>query len=479
MAARFLIVDGTPSIAVLLRLTFDQAEINLMSDAGKALHEIAAHSTNVAVFHSCAAGMPGVEFVRQAKRIDPALSVVLTSDCGKVSEAIQAMQTGAYDYLTTPTESIPFGEVMVKALEANLVNRQQRDDQRAECEAVDPEFAVGSSPRLMEIWKLVGRIADTDATVLIRGESGTGKELLARTIHSHSRRRDRPFVAVNCAALPDALFEAEMFGHEKGAFTGAHARRIGKFESCQGGTILLDEVGEMSLASQAKLLRVLENQGFERVGGNETLRCDIRVIACTHQDLEQAIAQRRFRLDLYHRLRVISFTLPPLRERREDIPALADLFCRSFAARYGKGALSVSARGKRALMEHLWPGNIRELKNVMNSAVAASAGRVLGREDFEPILGGPVALGDDPPPGEDYYGYFVKLLWPGLDRTGVARAREKYRQISQGLEKSFIHFVLARCNYNQVHASRLLGVSRNTLRGRISQYHIKEPSELN
>ena len=478
MSVRFLVVDGEKSIVTLLRLVFaDEAHVTLVPDAKEGLRRIVMDQPNVVIFHMCQAGTHGLAFLREAKVIDPTLSIILTSEYGKISEAIQAMQIGAFDYIGRPVERTSFSIAMHKAVETNIMNRRLRSNgTRTKEPGGDVDVMIGSSPRLLEIWKLVGRIADTNTTVLIQGESGTGKELLARSIHAHSQRRHRPFLVVNCAAMPDTLFEAELFGHEKGAFTDAYARRIGKFENCNGGTILLDEIGEMSLVSQAKLLRVLENQSFERVGGNQSIRCDVRTIACTHQDLEQAVRQKRFRLDLYHRLKVVCMHLPPLRERPEDIPELIDLFCGVFSRAYHKEPREVSQRAKRLLMAHRWEGNIREMKNVINSAVAASAGPLLDKEDFERILGGTDAIVCDIPGGEDYYQYFVNKFWPSLNAAGV-NTRAKYVEISQGLEKSFIQFVLENCKYNQVQASKILGLSRGTLRNRISHHQISRSSE--
>jgi two-component system, NtrC family, nitrogen regulation response regulator GlnG len=477
MRPRILIVDGDESIAMLLKVSYanEPVRVILVPDAERGLQRVAADRPNVAIFNLCQGGMPGLEFLRQAKIVDRSLSVIMITDCGKVNEAIDAMQTGAYDYLVKPLDRIKFGQLVQKALECNLKSRQVRyssSRERLQLQKGDEDIMIGSAPSLLEIWKLVGKFSGSDPTVLIQGESGTGKELLARAIYTHSRRRDKPFLAINCAALPDSLLEAEMFGHEKGAFTDAHVRRIGKFEQCDGGTILLDEIGEMSPLSQAKLLRVLENQGFERLGGSETIRCDVRVIACTHQNLEEALRQNKFRLDLYHRLKVVNIHLPPLRERVGDIPLLIDLFCQVFSRSCGKELRKVTAEARELLTLHKWEGNIRELKNVIHSAIVASTGTVLDRDNFEPLLrcccGPPEASVE----GQQYYEYFAKVFWPRLDLAGVKGVRHQYREMSEGLEKVVVKFVLERCGHNQVLASQMLGMSRTTLRERIKRYRI-------
>jgi DNA-binding NtrC family response regulator len=320
----------------------------------------------------------------------------------------------------------------------------------------------------MEIWKLVGRIADSDATVLITGESGTGKELLARAICNHSTRRTKPFLAINCAAMPETLLESELFGHEKGAFTDAHQRRIGKFEHCNGGTMLLDEIGEMSISSQSKLLRVLENQEFERIGGNETIKTDVRVIASTNSSLEEAVHAKLFRLDLYHRLKGITLNLPPLRERQEDIPILVDLFCHTFAAKYGKAIQGVSSKALDLIMKSSWEGNIRELRNTIGAAVAVSDGDMLRIEDFHQVM---ADHNNQPVNTEnDYYAHFVQLLEPKVTSFHPDSIEGLYQDVCNGLEKAAIELALKKSGHNQVSAAKMLGISRNTLRNRIGRY---------
>jgi two-component system, NtrC family, nitrogen regulation response regulator GlnG len=479
MKPRLLIVDKKKSLETLLHAIFPdhEATITLVSHAEKGLQCVAAERPNVVIFDMCLPEMTALEFLRQAKLIDKAVVVIMTTSCGRINEAIETMQNGAFDYLVRPIEQARFGLVLHKALECNLLNRRVRyasSHERTEEPRRDEDVMIGSSPGLIEIWKMVGKIANSDLTVLIEGESGTGKELLARAIHSNSRRSNRPFLAINCAALPETLLESEMFGYEKGAFTDAKERRIGIFEQCNGGTILLDEIGAMSLSSQAKLLRILENKAYERIGGRDPICCDVRIIACTNEDMEEAVRQKRFRFDLYHRLRVICFQLPPLRDRVEDIPLLIDYFCKLFSRSCGKELCEVTAEARELLISRSWCGNIRELRNVINSAVTASAGRLLDCDDFVPLLASDNTLPNRPPrQGEKYYDYFVRSFWPMFDVKKVEhRGKEDYTEIRQGLEKAVIHYVMVKCRNNQVLASRQLGMSRNTLRERLKLYSL-------
>jgi DNA-binding NtrC family response regulator len=391
------------------------------------------------------------------------------------------MKLGAYDYLTKPFDMAKLKAVVGKAVECNLLSRKVRYSKELETPAdgeADTDIMIGSSPEMVEIWKMVGKVADSDATVLIQGESGTGKELLARAIYNNSRRRNRPFLAVNCAALPENLLESELFGHEKGAFTDAHTRRIGKFEQCNGGTIFLDEVGEMSPANQGKLLRVLENQEFERVGGNETIKVDVRVIAATNRSLVNAVKEKIFRIDLFYRLRVVSFYLPPLRERVEDIPLLANLFLGMFSKKYGREIKGIAPDAMDILVSQQWEGNIRELKNVINSATVFCKSEMLMAEDFassfgEMNVGRNIDLNGIV---DDYYAVFWSLLEPIFDKVCLKNRGAVYDNVNMGLEKALIHMAMEKSSQNQVLAAKLLGISRNTLRDRLERYRLDNSS---
>ncbi len=339
----------------------------------------------------------------------------------------------------------------------------------------DTDVMIGSSPEMIEIWKMVGKVADSDATVLIQGESGTGKELLARAIFSNSKRRNRSFIPVNCAAMPENLLESELFGHEKGAFTDAHTRRIGKFEQCNGGTIFLDEIGEMSLANQGKLLRVLEGQEFERVGGNEPIKVDVRIVAATNRSLVNAVKEKTFRMDLLYRLRIISFYLPTLRERMEDIPLLIDLFLRQFSRKYGKTIKGVALETLDLLISHPWEGNIRELKNTLSSAIVLCKGDIIMPEDIASLGGTGKQFAELTAPEceDDYNSIFTHILEPVFDKICLKHKGVIYDHFTMGLEKALIGMALHKHDNNQVLAAKMLGISRNTLRDRVERFNLK------
>ncbi len=479
MRYQFLIVDGENGEALTpyLRIALQRNNISLQftADSNEALQLIAANHPNVILYDMCLADMSGIEFLCKAKKIDHAVSIIMTTGCSNINDTIETIKHGAFDYLIKPPDKKLFCQVVRKALECNLLNRRVRyvpTTKHLDSADAGEDVMIGSSPKLMEIWKLVGKIADNDAPVLIQGESGTGKELLAKAIYNHSNRHTKPFLAINCAAIPETLLESELFGHEKGAFTDAHQRRIGKFEHCNGGTILLDEIGEISLPSQSKLLRVLENQQFERIGGNETIKTDVRVIASTNTSLEDAVNHKLFRLDLYHRLKGVSIHLPPLRERQEDIPILIDLFCRIFSARYGKRIERVSNKAMDFLQSCPWKGNIRELKNVIGSAIAVADGEILRLEDFFRVMTTEAESRADSRESNDYYAYFVRLLEPKVDPANQESIGVLYQEVSQGLEKAAIELALKKSGNNQVLTAKMLGISRNTLRNRIERYRL-------
>jgi DNA-binding NtrC family response regulator len=462
----------------MLKCVFpEEIELFLESDGDAALRRIAVERPNVAILDINLPGKSGLEVLKEAKKIDPGLAVIMTTGYGTTQTAIEAMKLGAYDYLTKPFDIKKMQSIVNKALECNLLSRKVRYAREAEslvADESDTDIMIGSSPEMIEIWKMVGKVADSDATVLIQGDSGTGKELLARAIYNNSRRRNRPFLAVNCAALPETLLESELFGHEKGAFTDAHIRRIGKFEQCNGGTIFLDEIGEMSPANQGKLLRVLENQEFERVGGNETIKVDVRVIAATNKSLVSCVKEKTFRIDLFYRLRVVSFFLPPLRDRVEDIPLLVNMFVNMFSLKYGKKLKGIAPEAMDMLISHYWEGNIRELKNVINSATVFSKSEMLMPEDFTSFLQGKTGKKEIDLEGivDDYYTVFWNILEPMFDRVCLKNRGSVYDNINMGLEKALIHMAMEKSAQNQVLAAKLLGISRNTLRDRLERYKI-------
>ncbi len=322
-------------------------------------------------------GINGLETLRRLRQMDAKQMVIMMTAYGTTQTAIEAMKLGAYDYLLKPFDVPRLKQIVLNALKAARDMRQVVSyEPLLESEDYDVGI-IGRSEAMQDVFKIIGQLAGSNATALITGESGTGKELVARAIYHHSKRNGQPFLAINCAAIPENLLESELFGHEKGAFTGATAQRIGKFEQCDGGTIFLDEIGDMTLSTQAKILRVLQSGSFERVGGNQPIQVDVRVIAATHKPLEEAVAAREFREDLFYRLNVVRIHIPPLRDRRTDIPLLVNYFLKKFGQAQGRAPKSIAAPAVEMLERFHWPGNVRELENVMQRAVVMAKGDVI------------------------------------------------------------------------------------------------------
>jgi DNA-binding NtrC family response regulator len=383
--------------------------------------------------------------------------------------AIEAMKMGAYEFITKPFD---VNKVM------SLVNRVMQESSHLRAletfskeKDLMPGDIIGQSPEMVEIAKVIGKVASSDATVLIQGESGTGKEMVARSIYKNSLRKDKPFLSVNCAALPDTLLESELFGHEKGAFTGAYTRKLGKFEVCNGGTILLDEIADMSPLTQSKVLRILQEQEFERVGGTDTIKVDVRMIAATNKSLVNLIKDGSFRVDLFYRLKVVSIHLPPLRERRIDVPLLIDHFIKMYSAETGKRIDGISKEALDDLKKYPWPGNIRELENNIHTAVVMAKGDILLPEHF-PVLSdkSETVHIDLEEIEEDYAQMFAQLISPNFEKAVAVSNNHIYSHLQSGFERALISAALKYTGSNQVKAAELLGISRNTLRDRISKY---------
>ncbi|MGQ0551879.1 MAG: sigma-54-dependent transcriptional regulator [Planctomycetota bacterium] len=343
----------------------------------------------------------GMEVLAGARRKGD-VDVVVVTGHGSVESAVEAMRAGAAHYITKPVNIHELREVLSRIVEKQRLRRRNQELEVQLDDRYGFDAIIGRSPGMLAMFRTLRQVAPTDVTVLVTGESGTGKELVARALHQNSRRRNAPFVALNCAALPESLLESELFGHERGAFTGASARKIGHIENATGGTLFLDEVGDMPLTTQVKILRVLEQRELVRVGSSATIPVDIRVIAATNQNLLEAVSQRRFREDLYFRLKVVSIELPPLRERASDIPLMVDAFVRELAARHGRAVRGVSPEVMRVLQTQSWPGNVRELRNVVETMIVTGGHEILQLEDLppglaqlpaaQPVVGSPASL---------------------------------------------------------------------------------------
>ncbi|PYN83148.1 MAG: DNA-binding response regulator [Candidatus Rokuibacteriota bacterium] len=388
--ATLLIADDDPGLRESLErtLTREGYRVVLASDGRAALERVQAGGVDLIVTDLKMPGLTGLELLRAAKAILPDVDVILLTAFGTVEEAVKAMKDGAYDFLTKPFRREQLVKLIDKALERrdlieqNRALKKQLEDLRAKGQM------IGASPSFRRMMTLIEQIADSSATILIQGESGTGKELVARTIHERSARRNGPFVAVNCAALPESLLESELFGYEKGAFTGAGGRKEGRFELAGGGTLFLDEVADLSLVTQPKILRVLQEGEFERLGGTRSLQVDVRIVAATNQDLAGMVKEKRFREDLYYRLNVITIRVPPLRERHEDIRVLAQHYLRVYAAKNGRKLEGFTGEAVERLESYAWPGNVRELENLIERSVLLARKDRIDAEDLPEEIGG-------------------------------------------------------------------------------------------
>jgi two-component system response regulator AtoC len=439
--AKILVVDDEAIVRESLRDWLTDAGYYVLTaeNGSQALDIIQKDKPAVAVADLVMPGMDGIELMKRTKELAAATEFIIITAYGSIPTAVAAVRAGAYDYIEKP-----FSPERVELLIEKLAERQRLVKENITLrqkleERYCFENIVTKSPKMGQIIELIGVVAKSNTTVLITGESGTGKELVARAIHSRSRRRDRPFVAVSCAALPESLLSSELFGHEKGAFTGAHIQRKGKIEFANRGTLFLDEIGEMSASIQVHLLRVLEEKEFARVGGNELVRADVRIISATNKDLKQAVASGQFREDLYYRLNVVNIELPPLRERREDILLLARHFLKKFAQENQKELSGLSREVSDFLLKYQWPGNVRELENTIERAVILAKGRYI---DIDSLLQRSSASG-------------VSAL-PGTSLKEV--------------ERNHIMGVLNQTSGNYTEAARILGISRATLYHKVKAY---------
>jgi two-component system nitrogen regulation response regulator GlnG len=460
--AHLLFLDENPAgLAEPLRRAFPAPgyRVQLAGPDPGGLRYVRADSPDVVLLGLGARAPSGLEIYRQIRQINAHVPVIFVAGARRADAAIEAMKQGAHDFLFRPIKLPVLRRVVGEALD---IARRTRDPAVARETETDPDAEgalVGSCPAMREVYKAIGRVAAQDVPVLITGESGTGKELVARALYQHSKRAEAPFLALNCAAIPEALLESELFGHEKGAFTGADRRRIGKFEQVSGGTVFLDEIGDMPPALQAKILRLLQEQTFERVGGNETVRTDVRILAATHHDLKADAARGSFRADLYYRLGVFTIDLPPLRERGDDLPLLMRHYLRRFSNELGRQVQEAAPEALERLRGYSWPGNVRELQSVLKQALLRASGTVLLPAFLPDLAGGP---GEPEPAG---------LRSPGLEaflhqRLGPG-AHDLYANAHRQVDRLLLARVLKYTGGNQQRAARLLGIARQTLRAKL------------
>jgi len=453
-----LIVDDEEGVRESVRAVLeDTCEVLQAANGQQALDVLGSHEVDLVMLDQRMPGESGIDILPRLKAVDSSIVVVLATAVRDVRMAVEAMRRGAYDYLTKPFDLEEILLVVRRALEKRALEREVVSLRSALAEgppttAGSFEGMVGRDPEMVRIYRLIGQIAEAPATVLITGESGTGKELIARAVHHQSGRRAAPFVAINVAAIPDTLLESELFGHEKGAFTGAHARRLGRFELAHGGTVFLDEIGSMRLELQTKLLRVLQEREIERLGGGRPVPVDVRVLAATNINLRQAIRDRTFREDLFYRLNVVPIHVPPLRERRVDIPPLVRHFVQKIARESHRDVRGVSPGALDVLTRYDWPGNVRELENVIHRAVVLASGPVIQLQDVP-----------------------LDVAMPDSSRVAEEAGATSLRDACDQFERQYVLRVLERVHWNVSRAARLLGVHRNTVLAKLSVWGVRRP----
>ena len=436
-----LVVDDDHGVRESFRLILeDRYEVLEAADGRQALERLRASPVDLVLLDIRLPEMDGIEVLERMKAVDDGVEVILVTAVKTVRIAVDAMKLGAFDYLTKPFDEDELLSLIRRALEKRSLEREVAFLRSELARQHDFDELVGQHPEMQKLYRLISQVARTTTTVVITGESGTGKELIARAIHRQGPRRDKPFVAVNPAALSDSLVESELFGHEKGAFTGAYQRKLGRFELAQGGTLFLDEISSLKPELQAKLLRVLQEREVERVGGTRPVRIDARIIVATNVDLRQAVADGKFREDLYYRLNVVPVAVPPLRDRRDDVPLLVAHFVRRYTQAFNKRLEGLTPEALKALHDYPWPGNVRELQNVIERVVALVDGPVVGLNDIP-----------------------LDLLLPDSRARVRDTAMLPLKQATDEFERQIVTRVLERVHWNRSEAARILGLHRNSL----------------
>ena len=472
---RILVADDEESMRWVLSKALRKKgfTVDLAKDGDEALEMIQADGYDLAILDIKMPGISGLDLLDRVRELKSDLLMVIMTAEASMKNAVEAMKRGAYDYITKPFDLDVIDAIVEKASRAREMNTQvtllkEELKDRYQLE----KNIIGNSPAMRDIYKIIGKVAPSDVTVLIQGESGTGKELIARAIHFNSRRLGKPFIALNCAAIPKELLESELFGFEKGAFTGAIERKLGKFEQANGGTIFLDEIGDMPLDLQSKILRVLQEKEITRTGGNQNIPVDLRIVAATNQDLEEKVRSKTFREDLYYRLNVVPIRLVPLRERMEDTPLLVDYFLAKISAELETPARRCDNAAYRLLTRYSWPGNVRELENTIKRAVILSSDPVLTPADFpglrmqskgERVQNEELSL-------EGLVDVKLRSCFTNMDKMENG---DVYTMVLGQVERPLIRFVLEKTRGNQVRAADILGINRNTLRKKIQELGIE------
>ena len=429
-------------------------EVFLAKDAEEAFLQIKVHSPDVILLDIILPDLDGLKVLEKIKQNDPDIIVIMITATKTVKTAVEAMKLGAYDYVTKPFDIDELRLIITRSLSTKALEQEVKYRREEMDKSFDFGNIIGKSKLMKEIFKVVKQIADSKSTALIMGDSGTGKELISRAIHYNSNRKSYPFVTINCAAIPDTLIESELFGHEKGAFTNAIERKLGRFEVAHQGTLFLDEIGELSLATQAKILRFLEEKEFNRVGGSKTIKVDVRLITATNKNLNQLIKNGSFREDLYYRINVIPIVIPPLRERKEDIPILIDHFINKFSVENNKNVKGISKEALELLMQYEWPGNVRELENLVERVIALTFNEYIQLNEL------PLSFKNIP-----------KIN--GL-KEYILDGKVSFLQAEEEFEREVILDALKKTNYIQSHAAEILGISRRILKYKMDKLGINQ-----
>jgi len=452
-------------------LTDEGYEVRTAETGEKGIEEVKKRVPDLVVMDVRMPGMSGLEAFERMRAIDPKLPVIIMTAFGTTETAIEATKAGAFDYVLKPFEIPDILGLIEQALSAGS-SMKSRVEMDVFPEEVSAEAIIGKSEVMQEVYKAIGRAAPTDATVLIRGESGTGKELVARAIYQHSLRSAKPFLVINCVAIPETLLESELFGYEKGAFTGASSRRIGKIEQAHGGTVFLDEIGDMPLSIQAKILRLLQEKSIERLGGREPIPADVRIIAATNRNLEELLEKDEFREDLYYRLKVVTIALPPLRERKSDLPVLSNYFLSRLSGEMGVENPAMTKEAEAALKDYDWPGNVRELANTLQKALIFCRGGPLQEEDVTNAI----KAAEPGPNGESSDQKEGTRTW--IRNVLLSNREDRFSYLIDTFSREVISEALTITNGNRSRAAKLLGISRPTLQSRMEKLGLKVRTEV-
>jgi DNA-binding NtrC family response regulator len=466
---KLLVIDDEPNILFSIENVFQDQDIQVLSvqTAEEGIHLAAAELPNAILLDIRLGNSSGMDVFHELRRIDAKVPIIFITGHGTADTAIEAMKLGAYDYLVKPLDSEQLRKIVGQALSVSRLMHVPAMIDEGVAPEDKPDRLIGSGVGMQAVCKQIGRVAAQDVNILILGESGTGKELVARAIYYHSHRSEGPFLAINCAAIPDTLLESELFGYERGAFTGADQRRIGKFEQSHGGTLFLDEIGDMSPNTQAKILRLLEDGHFERLGGSESLAADVRIIAATNQDLDALIEQGKFRKDLYYRLCGVSIHLPPLRERPEDIAELAHYFLFRFNRQLGTAVQTIASDSLEILEKYDWPGNVRQLQNVIREALIVTVGATILPASL------PIELQQEKLEAADDIetGPLPEIDWNSLpdyvEKAMASGEEDLYRHVVDHIDRILVALAMRQAGGKQNRAAEILGLSRVTLRTKL------------